>query len=156
MTPALAVRIIEHAHENNRDLYRATLNSVAEARKLRPAFLERTPRATRHAEMAVMLGKPRLELISANLIRSWLMTAQKGMLCDFLDSLGVTHKEGAVDDLPATMDEAKLRAAIDALLAKYPQEEVAVYLNAFFSMNDVRWPNLDAMLKNEPRLQFGG
>jgi hypothetical protein len=31
-----------------------------------------------------------------------------------------------------------------------------VYLNAFYTMNDVRWPNLEAMLKEDPRLQFGG
>ena len=29
------------------------------------------------------------------------------------------------------MDDAKLKAAVDALLAKHPQEAVAVYLNAF-------------------------
>jgi len=49
-----------------------------------------------------------------------------------------------------------LKAAVDLILGKYPAEEVAVYLNAFYSMNDVRWPNLEVMLQNEPRLQFGG
>jgi hypothetical protein len=29
-------------------------------------------------------------------------------------------------------------------------------LNAFYTMNDVRWPNLERMLKEDPRLQFGG
>jgi len=45
---------------------------------------------------------------------------------------------------------------VEALLASYPAEEVAVYLNAFYTMNEVQWPNLEAMLKTEPRLQFGG
>jgi hypothetical protein len=48
-----------------------------------------------------------------------------------------------------------LTAAVENLLAKYPAEEVAVYLNAFYTMNEVRWPNLESMLKIEPRLQFG-
>ena len=78
------------------------------------------------------------------------------MLADFMDGLGIAHKDGAVDDLPGFIEDEKLKAAIDALLAKYPPEEVAVYLNAFYTMNDVRWPNLEAMLKTEPRLQFGG
>ena len=77
------------------------------------------------------------------------------MLIDFLDALGVEHKDGVVDDLPATVDDAKLKDAVEKLLGKYPQEEVAVYLNAFYSMNDVSWPNLKNMLENEPRLQFG-
>jgi len=156
MTPALAVRIIEYAHDNNKELYRTALGAVAEARKLRPAFLERTPRSTRHAGMASVLSRPRLELIAANLLREWLMKQQTPMLSDFLNSLGISHKDGAVDDLPATLDDEKLRAAVEALLSKYPAEETVVYLNAFYTMNDVHWPNLESMLKNDPRLQFGG
>ena len=78
------------------------------------------------------------------------------MLADFLDKLRIAHKEGAVDNLPATVEDASLQAAADLLLSKYPAEEVSVYLNAFYTMNDVRWPNLETMLKEDPRLQFGG
>jgi hypothetical protein len=73
-----------------------------------------------------------------------------------MDALGVPHKDGAVEDLPPTIDEAKLQAGVEKLLGKYPPEEVAVYLNAFYTMNDVRWPNLEATLKTNPKLQFGG
>jgi hypothetical protein len=156
MSPALAVRILEHAHESNKELYRAALGAVAEARKLRPAFFERRPRATRHAEMTAMLSRPRLELMAANLLRDWLMKQETPMLADFLDKLGIAHKDGAVDNLPAAVEDANLKAAADLLLAKYPPEEVSVYLNAFYTMNDVRWPNLEAMLKEDARLQFGG
>jgi len=156
MSPALAGRIIEFAHDNNKELYRTSLVTVAEARKLRPAFFERTPRQARHATMALMLAKPRLELLAANLLRDWLMKNQTSMLSDFLDELGVPHKDGAVDDLPALIEEPKLQSAVNKLLAKYPPEEVSVYLNAFYTMNDVRWANLETMLKSDPRLQFGG
>ena len=56
----------------------------------------------------------------------------------------------------ATVEDANLKAAVDLLVSKYPTEEVSVYLNAFYTMNDVRWPNLEAMLKEDPRLQFAG
>jgi hypothetical protein len=78
------------------------------------------------------------------------------MLVDFLDALGIPHKEGVVDDLPKTMDDAKLRSAVDVLLGKYPPEVVAVYLNAFNEMNEVEWPNLKTLLETEKRLQLGG
>jgi hypothetical protein len=84
------------------------------------------------------------------------MKQQTAMLAGFLDALGIAHKDGAVDDLPATVEDAKLTAAVDGLLAKYPPEEVSVYLNAFYTMNEVHWPNLESMLKSDPRLQFGG
>lgn len=156
MSQPLAAGILEKAYESDRDTYRATLAAVAEAKKLRPQFFERMPRATRHADMISMLAKPRLELAAANLIRNWLMRDRKQMLIDFLDALGIEHKEGAVDDLPKTMSDEKLKPAIDKLLSKYPPEEVAVYLNAFDSMNEIQWTNLDTMLKEDARLQFGG
>ncbi len=154
MSPPLANQILEHAFENDKELYRGTVNSVAEARKLRPIFLERKPRAERNKDIISMLGKPRMELAAANLIRGWLMRKHKQMLIDYLDGLGVTHKDGVVDDLPEKIDEGKLRSAIENLLSKYPHEEVSVYLNAFDSMNNVTWPVLKSLLENDPRLQF--
>jgi len=156
MKPALALQIIEYAHDNNKELYRGASAAVAEAKKLRPIFFNRLPRAARHADMAAMLAKPRLELTAATLIREWLVKHHTAMLAMFLDTLAIPHKDGAVDDLPATMDEEKLRPAVEKLLAAFPQEEVAIYLNAFVSMNQAEWPALETMLKNEPQLQFGG
>jgi hypothetical protein len=156
MSPALAADILAFAYESDKPLYRTTLQAVAEARKVRPIFLERQPRAQRHTAMLATLTRPSLELITANLIRTWLLKKYKGMLVDFLNALGVTHNEGVVDDLPATMDDAKLKVGVDALLAKYPPEAVAVYLNAFNDMNEVNWPNLKTMLESDKRLQLGG
>ena len=60
-----------------------------------------------------------------------------------------------MDDLPGYMDDAKLKAAVDGLLGKYPPEAVAVYLNAFNDMNEANWPNLKAMLETDKRLELG-
>jgi hypothetical protein len=155
MTPNLAQEILIYAFETDKQLYRATLNAVAEARKLRPVFLERQPRVQRHTTMLATLTRPALEMFTGNLIRFWLLKKYNGMLVDFLDTLGIAHKEGVVEDLPATMEDAKLRAAIDLLLSKYPPEPVAVYLNAFNEMNETDWPNLKAMLESDPKLQLG-
>jgi len=155
MSPALAQEILTFSYESDKPVYRAVLAAVAEARKVRPVFLERQPRTQRHATMLQTLTRPALDMVTGNLIRSWLLKKYKSMLMDFLDSLGITHKEGVVDDLPATMDDAKLRAAVDTLLSKYPPEVVAVYLNAFNDMNEVDWPNLKTILETEKRLQLG-
>ncbi|MEO5803314.1 MAG: hypothetical protein ABIR24_07265 [Verrucomicrobiota bacterium] len=155
MSPALAAQILDTAYESDKKNYRLAISAVAESRKLRPAFFERKPRTERHAEMATMLAKPRLDAAASTLIRVWLMKKHTQMLIDFLDALGMAHKEGVVDDLPATVEDAKLKEAIEKLLTKYPREEVSVYLNAFYSMNDVSWLNLKTLLESDPRLQFG-
>jgi len=156
MSPALALEILNYAYESDKPLYRAALSSVAEARKLRPVFLERQPRAERHSAMLQTLTRPSLDLVTGNLIRAWLLKKYNSMLCDFLDALGITHKEGVVEDLPSSMDDAKLQSAVDALLLKYPPEAVAVYLNAFSDMNEVNWPGLKTILESDKRLQLGG
>ena len=156
MSPALANEIILYAFESDKPLYRTVLAAVAEARHLRPVFMERQPRVQRHSAMLTTLSKPSLDMVTANLLRTWLLKKYKDMLVDFLDALGVPHKDGVVDDLPATIDDEKLKSAVDKLLGKYPPEVVAVYLNAFNDMNEVEWPNLNSMLAADPRLQLGG
>ncbi len=77
------------------------------------------------------------------------------MLVDFMNALGITNDNGVVEDLPAAVDDTKLKSAIDALLAKYPPEAVAVYLNAFNEMNEANWENLKVALQSDSRLQLG-
>ena len=155
MSPPLALEIISFAYEADKPLYRATLNAVAEARKLRPVFLERQPKSQRHVAMVASLSKPALDVFTGNLIRAWLLKKYNAMLVDFLNALEITHKDGVVEDLPKTMEDAKLRSAIDVLLAKYPRETVAVYLHAFNDMNEADWANLKSMLESDQRLQLG-
>ncbi len=156
MSQPLALEILQYAYESDKPLYRTTLAAVAEARKLRPVFLERKPRPERHAAMLASLSRPALEMVTANLLRTWLLKKYNGMLVTFLDALGIAHKEGVVEELPKTVEDSKLNPAIDALLAKYPAEVVAVYLNAFTEMNEVEWPNLNTALETDKRIQLGG
>ncbi len=155
MSPSLALEILNYTYENDKPVYRATLRAVAEARKLRPVYLERQPRTQRHAAMLTMLARPALDVAANGLIRTWLLKKHKPMLTNFLDALGISHQDGVVEQLPPTMDDAKLRPAVETLLAKYPPETVAVYLHAFNEMNEIEWPNLKSLLDSDPRLQLG-
>ena len=155
MSPSLALDILNYCFESDKPLYRATLAAVADARKLRPVFLERQPRTQRHTAMLATLTRPSLELITGNLLRAWLLKKYNGMLVDFLNALGIPHKDGVVDDLPPTVEDSKLKAAVDELVAKYPPQVVAIYLNAFNEMNEVEWSNLKTMLEQDSRLQLG-
>ena len=155
MSPNLAGEIITFIFESDKPTYHATLNAVAQARHLRPVFLERQPKTQRHAAMIATLARPALDLVAGSLIRTWLLKKHKGMLVDFLNALGIKNEEGVVENLPESMDDAKLKLAIETLLAKYPPEAVAVYLNAFNDMNEANWANLKNILESDPRLQLG-
>ncbi|MCU0783764.1 MAG: hypothetical protein MUF81_06890 [Verrucomicrobia bacterium] len=155
VSPGLASEILTFAHESDKPTYKAVLAAVAQARHVRPVFLERQPRAQRHVAMLATLSRPALDLTAGALIRAWLVKKHKAMLVDFLTALGIEHKDGVVDNLPPAMDDAKLKAAVDMLIAKHPPEAVAVYLNAFNDMNEAGWPNLKTMLEGDARLQLG-
>jgi hypothetical protein len=155
MSPALAAEIIAFTHESDKPVYKATLAAVAQARHVRPVFLERQPRAQQHAELVASLARPALETVAGGLIRAWLVKKHEAMLVDFLNALEIKNEKGVVDNLPAGMDDAKLKSAIEILLAKYPPEAVAVYLNAFNDMNEAHWGNLKALLEADTRLQLG-
>ena len=155
MSPGLADGILNFTHESDKPVYKAALNAIAQARHVRPVFLERQPRAQRQAAMIATLSRPGLEAVAGGLIRSWLLKKHKAMLVDFLNALEIKNEEGVVENLPAGMDDAKLKTAVEMLLAKYPPEAVAVYLNAFNDMNETSWANLKTILESDPRLQFG-
>lgn len=155
MSPALADEILNFARESDKQTYKATMNGVAAALRVRPVFLERQPRTQRHVSMVHVLSKPGLDAVAGGLLRAWLVQKNKQMLVDFLDALGIQNKEGVVDDLPATVDDAKLKSAVETLLSKYSPEVVTVYLNAFNEMNEANWPNLKGMLESDSRLQLG-
>jgi hypothetical protein len=155
MSPALANDILSFIFESDKPAYKATLAAVAEAKHVRPIFLERQPRTERHTTMLSALTKPQLDGAAAAFIRAWLVKKHAAMLVDFLDALAIPHEKGVVEDLPAGVDDAKLKAAVEILLGKYPHEVVAVYLNAFNDMNTANWPNLKVLLETDTRLQLG-
>ena len=156
MSPSLALEILEGVHTTDKNVYTATLNAVAEARKVRPVFLQRKARADRHQKMLATLARPHLDIAALGVLQSWLIKIQTPMLCDFLDALGIAHDEhGTVESLPETMADEQLRAAVDGLLAKHPAEKVAVYLRAFNDLNQANWANLGEMLDKDARLELG-
>ena len=155
MSPALASDILSFVFESDKPGYRATLAAVAEAKKVRPIFLERQPRAERHASMITALSRPNMDAAAGGLIRVWLVQKHQAMLVDYLNALGIENKDGVVDGLPESVSDEKLKAAVELLLAKYSHETVAVYLNAFNDMNGANWPNLKTLLENDSRLQLG-
>ncbi|MBI3880558.1 MAG: hypothetical protein HY301_10920 [Verrucomicrobia bacterium] len=155
MSAKLSSQILDDLYTDDRPLYRGALGAVANAKRMRPVFLEKQSRAQRHPDMVATLARPSLDEVTGTILRGWLLKKQTGLITGFLDALGIKHEKGVVESLPDDVDEAKLKSAIESLLAAHPPEVVAVYLLAFAAMNDVHWPALDALLKSDARLQLG-
>ena len=154
ISPELAHRILADTAEDNRDLYEATLSAVARLRGMRPQFLKKQPRPTRHKTMVQAMCKPAFDEAAGSLLRGWLLKHQIGLVTQFLEALGIKHEEGIVEVLPKTVADDVLSAALDNLLANHERDVIVLYLHAFHTMNDAGWSNLEAALEKDERLQL--
>jgi hypothetical protein len=156
MSPALAAQIFTFVQTEQKPVYKAAIQGLANQRNLRSVFIERKPPVERFPWMQAALSRGVSDSLASHLLHAWLVGAHKEMLCDFLDALEIKHEEdGTVEVIPAAPPKEKIAAAAAQLLAKYPANEVAVYLHAFRDMDaTVQWPSLDEILAEEPRLKL--
>lgn len=156
MSPALAAEILSYLQKEQTPVFKTVVQTLAAQRKLRPVFVERKPPNERYAWLKGALGRKASDTLAAHLLQAWLLGAQKTLLCDFLDSLGVARDEdGTVEQLPDSPPKEKLRATIEQLFAKHSAETVAVYLHAFHDMDStVSWPPLGEILAENERLKL--
>jgi hypothetical protein len=155
LSPALADQLFSFLIEREKPLYKATIDTLAKQRKLRPIFVERKPRADRHTWMKDMLGRKQNESVAAHLLQIWLVGAHAQLLCDFLDSLGIAHDEnGTIENLPEAPAKDALVKSIDTLFTKHDPAVVVVYLHAFQALDEKGWPTLAELLVEDPRLQL--
>jgi hypothetical protein len=157
MSPGLAAQIFTFLQTEQKPVYKAAIQGLANQRNLRGVFVERKPPAERFPWMQTAFARRISDSLASHVLQSWLLGANREMLCDFLDALEIKHAEdGTVDELPPELPHEKIAAAVEKLLGKYPAERVAVYLHAFREMDTAsQWPALDQILAEEPRLQFG-
>jgi hypothetical protein len=155
MPAATANALLSFVFEKEKPLYRATIESLATQRKLRPVFVERKPRNERFAWMHDALARKTSETVAAHLLQIWLVGAHSKLLCEFLDGLGIKHDEnGTIEQLPEAPKKEQLSKVIDALLAAHDRAIVAVYLHAFQALDDKGWPTLAELLAEDPRLKL--
>ena len=156
MSPALAAQIFTFLQTEQKPVYKAAIQGLANQRNLRGVFIERKPPAERFPWMQAAFARKISESLASHVLQAWLLGANKKMLCDFLDALEIKHAEdGTVEELPAELPKEKIAAAVEQLLVKYPAETAAVYLHAFREMDSAaQWPALDEILAQEPRLRL--
>src|SRR4051812_42021166 len=129
MSPALAADIFTFLQTEQKPVYKAAIQGLANQRNLRGVFVERKPPAERFPWMQAALGRKISDSLASHVLQAWLLGANKEMLCDFLDALEITHgDDGTVDELPPSPPNEKLVAAVDRLLEKHNAARVAVYL----------------------------
>jgi hypothetical protein len=148
LSPGLNHQILDSACLNNKRLYRQVVDDMASNLRRRNKALLDMPRAERHKLFQPLLGLPNFYVLTQNLVMNWLVADESEMLASFLDQLGIEHDgEGCVDMFPETMDDGKLKAAVDGLYAAFPEEKVTLYLNTFDDVSGCNWAGLKDLIR---------
>ena len=149
------IEMILYVRENEMDSYRAVLFSLAEARRIRPAFVQKKHRNEQAKWIHQGLCNKKQAQYAEHFLQILLMKGHQPMLVDFLDKLEIPHDgEGGLESFPEELDAAKLKSAADSLLEKYENDDVALYLNTFQLQIPDGYPALTEYIANEPRLQI--
>jgi HEAT repeat protein len=156
ISPALGHEIIGYLRDEQKEVYRATINALAQRRQLRPQFVQKKSRAEQAAWILDTLRFRTCEAVGEQLLQVWLMKGQQPMLVAFLDALGIAHDgKGVVEEIPPDLDAAKVQEAAAGLLEKFPADHVAIYLHIFQLQQRGGWAAIASVLESEPRLKLG-
>ena len=86
------------------------------------------------------------DTIAARALVNYHLEHQRPMMSAFLDSLGIAHEDGLInDEAVAKPDADKLRAAAAELASKFPPDEVSLYLATLVSQDPDTWGDLAQM-----------
>ncbi len=156
MTPETAHSVFQYLREQQREVYKATISSLATNRKLRPVVIQRK---SVPEQIDWMLKNVKLRgsaEIAGQVLQLWLLKGHTAVLTSFLDGLGISHDgEGAADDIPDEFDAKKLKNTVASLLKNHDAEVVRIYLHIFQLQKPDGWAELTALIESTPELQFG-
>ena len=155
-SPELINEIFIYLHDKEKAVYKAAIQNLAAQRKLRPVFVERKPKAERHLWLKRALSRKPADEFAIQVLQIWLLGAQRDLICEFLDQLGIPHDgKGFVDKLPPEPSSNTFKTAVNQLLERHRPETVAVYLHVFQTLDDAGWKGLEEILTSDPRLKIG-
>lgn len=155
MKPETAASVFQYLRDEQRDVYKASISSLASNRKLRPVIVQRKSVGEQIDWLVKNVKLRGSGEIATQVLQLWLLKGHQELLTGFLDGLGIKHDgEGAADDIPDDIDAKKLKKTVTDLLKKHDAELVCIYLHIFQLQRPDGWPEITALIAATPELQF--
>ncbi len=116
---------------------------IAQQKKFRPKFILGLDDERRAKHLASMVALP--EAMAARCLVVYHLTEQREMMGLFLDTLGLKHENGLIEDDNAKPDPEKIGPAVAAIDGKYPAEDVSLYLTTLLVQDPETWGGLSGL-----------
>jgi hypothetical protein len=154
--PALITDLFTWLRNEEKDLYKNTVTSLAQDRKLRPVFIQKKSLPDQYKWLHKTLKLKSTDMMGEHLFQLFFMKGNEELLVTFCDAMGIEHDgKGSVEsELPKELDAAKAKGAVDALLAKFDTNLVTAYLYVFNLQTEGGWDSITALLESDDRLKL--
>ena len=87
------------------------------------------------------------DTLAARALVVYHLAERRPMMGAFLDSLGIAHENGIIQQENATPDPAKIAPAAAALVKQFPAADVSLYLNTLLCQDPETWGGLEEVVK---------
>lgn len=154
--PALITDLFTWLRTEEKDLYKNTVASLAQDRKLRPVFIQKKSLPDQYAWLHKTLKLKSTDMMGEHLFQLFFMKGNEELLVTFCDAMGIEHDgKGSVEgELPEKLDADKTKGAVDALLDKFDAKLVTAYLYVFNLQTEGGWDSITAILESDDRLKL--
>ena len=154
LDPSIITSMLDWFRDNDRNVYKSVIASIAKERKLRPVFIQKKPLPEQYAWIHKNLKVKMFDAVGEHIMQAYLMSSQQSMLSMFCDGLGIPHdgKGSVVGNLPKELDAEKLDATIERLVDIFEPKTLTMYLRCFNLQVPGGWPELTAKLESDDRL----
>jgi hypothetical protein len=147
LTPEHAQKLLTLLAEKAPGMFVQAIAAASAAIKARPVYLQRQPFDKRAQAVRRALSRVAANPIADELLAVYFLECRKELLLEWLDAVGVAHKDGTLEEMaPAQPAEKKLRDAVAGFRAAGDDPDRELLLRAFAAQDAVEWPVLEALL----------
>jgi hypothetical protein len=116
---------------------------IANQKKFRPKFVLALDVDRKARHLASIGNVP--DALSARILVVYHLSDQREMMGAFLDALGIAHENGLIQNDEVKPEAEKVAPAAATLYAKYPAEDVTLYLDTLLCQDPETWNALAAV-----------
>ena len=147
MTPERAVAMLRALSKKAPAMFRQAVDAAAIAMRARPVYLRNQPFEKRAEAVRRTFARVSTNAVADELLAVYFLECRKELLVEWLDLLGVKHKDGTLEaDAPPPPPEKKLREAVSQFRGAADDPDRDLLVRAFAAQDAVEWPVLDALL----------
>jgi hypothetical protein len=152
--PALVTQMLAWFRDNDRNVYKSAVSSLAQSRNLRLVFIQKKPVADQFAWILKTLKSRQSDTIGEHLVQAWLMAGNQELLVAFCDGVGIEHdgKGSVTGELPEELDASKVRETVNSMLDAFDPKLVTLYLTVFNLQQPGGWSSVSELLDSDERL----